>query len=237
MVMISSAVIVVVAISAAGDHVGSVATAFKLVAAALKICQEARLMCTNAGTPKTSGFISNIYLEKILECLENCWVGAGGAITSSSRVPVIPTTPPTPPSYRDVTMSPPKHTLVLKIKRPTPITNVTAPTSTPEPPPENDLTSTQRPAPGAGSMQGPSPALDEGSRTDAALLRLLQVSELLTLIGNNKLNAPKSRCKDELIAAIVNSPEFTQVSKSTIQEIVESRKLKKGSKRQLGASP
>ncbi|KAI9434415.1 hypothetical protein H4582DRAFT_1793231, partial [Lactarius indigo] len=60
------------------EDVGSVATAFKLVAAALKICQEARLMCTNAGTPKTSGFISDIYLEKILECLENCWVGAGG---------------------------------------------------------------------------------------------------------------------------------------------------------------
>ncbi|KAI9445339.1 hypothetical protein H4582DRAFT_2071014 [Lactarius indigo] len=151
-------------------------------------------------------------------------------------------------------MSPPKHALMLKIKQPMPITNVITPTSTPEPPLENDLTSTQRPTPGTESMQGPSLALDEVRRvqswlpncsptacrvlrTDAASLRLLQVPELLTWIGNNKLNALKSRRKDELIAAIVNSPEFMQVSKSAIQEIVESRKLKKGSKRQLGASP
>ncbi|KAH9017097.1 hypothetical protein EDB83DRAFT_2528705 [Lactarius deliciosus] len=98
------------------EDVGSVATAFKLVAAALKTCQEVWLMCVNAGTPKIDGFISNIYLEKILECLEKCWVGAGGTITSS-RVPVVPTTPPAPshvpvipttppaPSYRDVTNS------------------------------------------------------------------------------------------------------------------------------------
>jgi hypothetical protein len=60
------------------QDVGSVATSFKLVAAAIKTCQEARLMCMNAGTPKTAGFISDVYLEKVLECLENCWVGAGG---------------------------------------------------------------------------------------------------------------------------------------------------------------
>jgi hypothetical protein len=63
------------------QDVGSVATAFKLVAASLKTCQEAQAMCTNAGTPKTTGFISDIYLEQILEHLENCWVGAGGVRT------------------------------------------------------------------------------------------------------------------------------------------------------------
>jgi hypothetical protein len=60
------------------QDVGSVDTAFKLVAAAIKTCQEARLMCANAGTPKTTGFISDVYLEKTLECLEKCWVDAGG---------------------------------------------------------------------------------------------------------------------------------------------------------------
>ncbi|KAH9030472.1 hypothetical protein EDB84DRAFT_1271399 [Lactarius hengduanensis] len=60
------------------EDVGSAATAFKLVAAALKTCREARQMCVNAGTPKMDGFISDIYLEQILECLEKCWVGAGG---------------------------------------------------------------------------------------------------------------------------------------------------------------
>ncbi|KAI9446301.1 hypothetical protein H4582DRAFT_2052374 [Lactarius indigo] len=201
------------------ENVGSVATAFKLVAAALKTCQEARLMCANVGTPKTSGFISDVYLEKILECLQNCWVGAGGAITPS-RVPVLPTTPPTP-SYRDVAMSPPKRALLLKIKRPTPIANAIAPISTPETSTEDDSTSAQQPAAGTEPTQGASVPLDEGTRADAASLRLLQVSELLNLISDNKLGVPKSRRKDELIATIVNSPEFVQVSKSAIQEIVK----------------
>ena len=60
------------------QDVSSVSTAFKLVAAAIKTCREARLMCANAGTPKTSRFISDIYLAQILKYLEKCWVDAGG---------------------------------------------------------------------------------------------------------------------------------------------------------------
>lgn len=67
------------------QEVGSVATAFKLVAATLKTCRDARVMCSNAGLPNTGGFISDIYLEKVLESLEICWVGAGGV-----RVYVLP---------------------------------------------------------------------------------------------------------------------------------------------------
>ncbi|KAF8257122.1 hypothetical protein EI94DRAFT_1818942 [Lactarius quietus] len=52
------------------QDIGRVDTAFQLVAAAIKTCEEARLMCTNAGLPKTCGFISNVYLEKIINCLE-----------------------------------------------------------------------------------------------------------------------------------------------------------------------
>ena len=59
------------------QDVGSVSTAFKLVAAAIKMCREAWLMCANTGTLKTSRFVSDIYLAQILEYLEKCWVDAG----------------------------------------------------------------------------------------------------------------------------------------------------------------
>ena len=58
------------------QDIGSVATAFELVAAAIKTCQEARLMCADADA--ASGFISDVYLSKTVECLQDCWVGAGG---------------------------------------------------------------------------------------------------------------------------------------------------------------
>lgn len=60
------------------EDVGSVAIAFKLVTAALKMCREAWLICANAGMSTTGGFISDVYLEKTLDSLEKCWVGAGG---------------------------------------------------------------------------------------------------------------------------------------------------------------
>ena len=60
------------------QNVGSVDTALKLVAAALKTCQEAHMMYMNAKVPKTNRFVSNIYLQQTLEYLEKCWVGAGG---------------------------------------------------------------------------------------------------------------------------------------------------------------
>ena len=59
------------------QDIGSVATAFKLVAAALKTCQEARMMCVNARIPQTN-LLSDVYLEQILDALERCWVGVGG---------------------------------------------------------------------------------------------------------------------------------------------------------------
>ena len=63
---------------ASWQDIGSVETAFMLVAAAIKTSQEVCLMCANARTPKTAGYISDVYLEKILESIETCWVGAGG---------------------------------------------------------------------------------------------------------------------------------------------------------------
>ena len=60
------------------QDVGSVATAFKLVAAALKTCQEVQLLCACTGKPTSGGYLSDIYLEQILNRLNDCWVSAGG---------------------------------------------------------------------------------------------------------------------------------------------------------------
>jgi hypothetical protein len=61
------------------QDVGDVTTAFKLVAAGLKTCEEARLMCANAGALKTTGLISDDFLKQALDLIEKCWVDAGGA--------------------------------------------------------------------------------------------------------------------------------------------------------------
>ncbi|KAI9445707.1 hypothetical protein BJY52DRAFT_1194105 [Lactarius psammicola] len=176
------------------EDISSVTTALKLVAAALKTCQEVRLMCANAGTPKTDSFISDVYLKKTIKCLENCWVGAGGTITSFSRNPVIPTTPP---SYRDIAMSPPRRGFTIKFKRPTPNTDVMATASASEEPMgTNSTTNSQQPVASTEHTQEPSAPSDEGTHADLASLKLLQVSELLTWISDNKLNVPKSKRKD-----------------------------------------
>ncbi|KAF8259352.1 hypothetical protein EI94DRAFT_1707172 [Lactarius quietus] len=68
------------------QEVGSVATAFKLVAAALKTCQEVWQMCKSDEMPM-SGFISDIYLKNTLECLERCWAATDGEpLTAITRV-------------------------------------------------------------------------------------------------------------------------------------------------------
>ena len=60
------------------EVVGNVATAFKLVAAGLKTCQDVRTMCANAGTLQTTGFVGDIFFKQILDLLEKCWTEAGG---------------------------------------------------------------------------------------------------------------------------------------------------------------
>ncbi|KAH8976879.1 hypothetical protein EDB86DRAFT_2838906 [Lactarius hatsudake] len=207
------------------EKVGSIATAFKLVAAAIKTCRDARSMCSNAGTPKTSGFISDVYLEKVLECLESCWVGAGGVLTSQNRVP------PTAPLYRDIAMSPPRLP-PIKIKRPAPLTDVAA-SKTPEVP-----TGTNSITQPIASMERvePSAGLDEGARASVASLKQLQVSELLACFSDNKLSAPKGKWKvawADLIDVIVKSPELVHISDATIKEIIEKCKLRKGPQKPL----
>ncbi|KAH9023522.1 hypothetical protein EDB83DRAFT_2320143 [Lactarius deliciosus] len=180
--------------------------------------QEARLMCSNAGTPIMSGFISDIYLEKILKCLENCWVAAGGVLTSQKCLLPIPTTP----SYCNVAMSPPQsppRVPMIKIKWPAPSIDVASKIS--EVPTRTDSTIQST------ATTEPSTGLNEGARASATSLRLLHISELQACFGDNKITPPKSKCKDNLITAIVESPEFAHISKSTIKEIIEKRKKPK----------
>ncbi|KAI9441846.1 hypothetical protein H4582DRAFT_2074017 [Lactarius indigo] len=84
----------------------------------------------------------------------------------------------------------------------------------------------------------PSVGLDEGAQASATLLKLLQVSELLAWFSNNKLSAPKWKRKDawaDLVDAIVKSPELAHISKSTVKEIIEKHKAKKGPPKPLAA--
>ncbi|KAH9075526.1 hypothetical protein EDB83DRAFT_2311988 [Lactarius deliciosus] len=200
------------------QEVSNITTAFKLVAATIKTCQEARLMCLNARTPMTSGFISDIYLEKILECLKNCWVATGGVLTSQKCLPPIPTTP----SYRNIMMSPPRsppRVPMIKIKQPAPSVDVSSKIS--EVPTRTDSTIQST------TTMEPSMGLNEGTRTSATSLRLLHVSELQACFGDNKITPPKSKRKDDLITAIVESPKFAHISKSTVKEIIKKRKKPK----------
>ncbi|KAH9009654.1 hypothetical protein EDB85DRAFT_2162460 [Lactarius pseudohatsudake] len=175
------------------QEVGNVATAFKLVAAAIK---------------------TDIYLEKILECLENSWVAAGGDLTSQKRLPPIPTTP----SYHDIAMSPPRVPMI-RIKRPAPSVDVASKVSEVPTKTNSTIQST--------ATTEPSMGLDEGARASAASLKLLHVSELQACFSDNKITLPKSKRKDDLITAIFESPELAHISESTVKEIIEKRKKPK----------
>ena len=101
---------------------------------------------------------------------------------------------------------------MVKVKQPTPITDVSAATSTSEAPTGTGSTSSQQPTTSTEPTQGPSAALDQvrqgsimkpqlthslqGTHADATSLKLLQVSELLAWMSNNKLSVPKSKHKD-----------------------------------------
>ncbi|KAF8264716.1 hypothetical protein EI94DRAFT_1703023 [Lactarius quietus] len=192
------------------EDVGNVATAFKLVAAGLKTCQEAQTMCMNAGRPKTAGFISDIYLEQILDHLEKCWTDTGGTLSSQCRA-VVPTTPTPPSSYCEVaraSVSPRARLVKLPFKK-----RLYHPSAAQR---------WHRIHVGALSRIG----------QDVLSLKLLQVPELHGIFANMKPGAPKPKCKDDLVVVILNSPKFASVSQATIQDIVEKHKLKKGPSKQ-----
>ncbi|KAH9032842.1 hypothetical protein EDB84DRAFT_1561857 [Lactarius hengduanensis] len=121
--------------------VGSVATAFKLVAAALKTCQEAADVHERRNA-KDKCFIS----ESISRKFSNVWravvVGAGD---TSSRCPG-PPHHTTTLSDRDAAMSPPKRGSYSKSSGQCP-SQMTSPQHPRAAPTENDSTSAQQPAP------------------------------------------------------------------------------------------
>ncbi|KAF8258194.1 hypothetical protein EI94DRAFT_1815874 [Lactarius quietus] len=185
------------------QKIGSINTTLKLVAAALKTCQDAwaifSTVLRSAGT-----------------------LLAGQAI--ASRIPVVPITPP----HHDNAMSGFK----IRLKLP-PLNADNATTTAPEPPKEPPTTAStvhQQLAVDTELTQEPSVALHKGARADATSLKLLQTLKLLAWANDNKLTIPKLKRKDDIIAAIIVTPEFAQVSKSTIDQIIEKCKLKKASK-------
>lgn len=60
--------------------VGNTTMACKLIAAALKTCQVARLICHNKGIMAKS-YLSDVYLERLVERLWELWKLAGGVST------------------------------------------------------------------------------------------------------------------------------------------------------------
>ncbi|KAF8259353.1 hypothetical protein EI94DRAFT_1707173 [Lactarius quietus] len=98
-----------------------------------------------------------------------------------------------------------------------------------------DSTTYNQPASDIEPTQEPSEASNK-DHADAAALRLLQVSELQALLSDFNITVPKLKCKDDIIAAMVKCPELTQVPKSTIEEIIEKHKSKKGLAKQLPAA-
>ncbi|KAF8272679.1 hypothetical protein EI94DRAFT_1795895 [Lactarius quietus] len=185
------------------QKIGSVNTALKLVAAALKTCQDARAIFSTVS--RSAGTLL-----------------AGQAI--ASHIPVVPITPP----HHDNAMS--GFKIRLKVL---PLSADNATTTTPEPPKEPPTTAStvhQQLAVDTELMQEPSVALHEGARANATSLKLLQIPELLAWANDNKLTILKLKRKDDIITAIIVTPEFVQVSKSTIDQIIEQHKLKKASK-------
>ncbi|KAF8263930.1 hypothetical protein EI94DRAFT_1806478 [Lactarius quietus] len=91
--------------------------------------------------------------------------------------------------------------------------------------------------PGSTSQQQPttstelctelSALLNKDAHTNITLLKALQVPELVNWINHKGISMPKSRRKDSLIAAIVDSPSLATVSKSIIDEIIKNHKSKK----------
>ncbi|KAF8258724.1 hypothetical protein EI94DRAFT_1707732 [Lactarius quietus] len=191
------------------QEVGSVSTTFKLVVAALTMCQEAWQMCRwNANE-----WLHQQYLPRnTLECLEQCWVAVGRMIASSPHAPVLPTTP----THGDTAMLQSLHGLTIKLKWPS--TDIII--NTQDGSMEANLTTYNQPASNIEPMQELSEASNK-DHTDAAAHKLLQVLELQTLLSDFNITVPKLKCKDDIIVAMVKCPELMQVPKSTIDDIIE----------------
>ena len=112
------------------QDVGSIASAFQLVAAAIKTCWEAQVMCMNAGKSMVVGFISDTFLQETLDALKRCWIGAGGvsacflqylhAFTVLDYCLQVFSSHPTPfnPTYNCNVAKSPLHKLMVKCKQP-----------------------------------------------------------------------------------------------------------------------
>ncbi|KAF8262989.1 hypothetical protein EI94DRAFT_1704351 [Lactarius quietus] len=182
---------------------GSIATAFKLVAAAIETCQEARLMDTNTTTPRQADLSATYTLKELL---------------SVSKIAGL--------MLCDTTMSSPVQGLKIKIKQP--VNAAGADNTASQVPAGNDSTH-QQPAANAEpstvhfclTMKLSLTHRLQSAGVDAVSLKTLQVPELQAWISSHGLVMPKSKRKDDLIMVIVSSPKFMQVTKLTIEDIVK----------------
>ena len=61
---------------------GNVATAFRLLAAAVKTAKVARQLCFTKGISNTGGYLADAYIQNIIELLWTCWNGVRFSIMS-----------------------------------------------------------------------------------------------------------------------------------------------------------
>jgi hypothetical protein len=86
------------------EDIGNTKTARKLIAATIRTCKIARYICEKSNITATS-YISDNYLERVIETLWELWKGAGAVSTSGlkfsfaiiliSLQPTVTTTPTT----------------------------------------------------------------------------------------------------------------------------------------------
>ncbi|KAI0258621.1 hypothetical protein BC834DRAFT_974972 [Gloeopeniophorella convolvens] len=225
------------------QDIGNVATAFELIAAAIKTCKEARNMCRNIGkSVSDAGFISDSYLEILLERVRDCWLDAGGEI--AARTCATPTPAANPQISKDIAMASTTPALLspakqrgdtdvimgsparLPLPQPTKQGNVSPITFSPEFTATDPIdTSSEH------EQRELSPVPNKVPVNNATALKVLQVQDLVAWVFKHNIEAPKLKRKDNLIAAILNAPRSKQLTQEDIDEIVEARKSKKGKAR------
>ena len=65
--------------------VGNVATAFRLLAAAVKTAKVARQLCFTKGISNTESYLADSYIQNIIELLWTCWNGVRFSICHMSH--------------------------------------------------------------------------------------------------------------------------------------------------------
>ncbi|KAF8871781.1 hypothetical protein BD779DRAFT_1477938 [Infundibulicybe gibba] len=209
--------------------IGNTETACQLIAAALKTCKIARHVCFNRDI-EVNSFLSNAYLENVIEKLWEVWTAAGGPQTrpkGKSKADQVQTRQGTRAS-KAIKAAATKKPLAAKKSPPAAKKSlpgaVQGPSSTAADTPGSPASQTtaQPPQPSATPSREPS---DTSAGVD-----VLQRDELNAWISDKNIAAPtKLKTKEDCVNAILSNAS-SKPNPAEIQAIIDKRKSKKGSK-------